>query len=234
MGGGSDSRIPSILRDILCHPDSSHCHPDSSHCHPERSEGSFNVVCRTYSFDPEEAARQIETWVEELRPALIIGESLGCLHALRVSGIPKILISPALNAPQYFEALAWLTLIPGITWIFDRIYKPREGDRQPLHFTFKTLRKYRHHRQEAMKASRMSEFQSGDQTGNQPGDQPDGQAPIHAFIGTRDHYLRTAIVSRRTYIKHFGATCTLYDGSHFTEEEYIRSLVIPKIKELLG
>ena len=223
MGGGSDSRIPSILRDVLCHP-------DSSHCHPERSEGSFNVVCRTYSFDPEEAAEQIAGWVEELRPALIIGESLGCLHALRVSGIPKILISPALNAPQYFEVLAWLTLIPGVTWIFDRIYKPREGDRQPLHFTFKTLRKYRHHRQEAMKASRMSEFQSGDQTG----DQPDGQAPIHAFIGTRDHYLRTAIVSRRTYKKHFGATCTLYDGSHFTEEEYIRSLVIPKIKELLG
>jgi hypothetical protein len=172
--------------------------------------------------------------VEELRPALIIGESLGCLHALRVSGIPKILISPALNAPQYFEALAWLTLIPGVTWIFDRIYKPREGDRQPLHFTFKTLRKYRHHRQEAMKASRMSEFQIGDQTDGQPGDKPDGQAPIHAFIGTRDHYLRTAIVSRRTYKKHFGATCTLYDGSHFTEEEYIRSLVIPKIKELLG
>ena len=253
MGGGSDSRIPSILRDVLCHPDSSHCHldsshchHDSSHCHPERSEGSFNVVCRTYSFDPEEAAEQIAGWVEELRPALIIGESLGCLHALRVSGIPKILISPALNAPQYFEVLAWLTLIPGITWIFDSIYRPREGDRQPLHFTFKTLRKYRHHRQEAMKASRMSEFQPGDQpefqpgdqpgdqTGNQPGDQTDGQAPIHAFIGTRDHYLRTAIVSRRTYKKHFGATCTLYDGSHFTEEEYIRSLVIPKIKELLG
>jgi hypothetical protein len=67
---------------------------------------------------------------------------------------------------------------------------------------------------------------------------PDGEEHkpelIHAFIGTRDHYLRTAIVSRRTYKKHFGATCTLYDGSHFTEEEYIRSLVIPKIKELLG
>ena len=233
MGGGSDSRIPSILRDVLCypdsslcHPDSSHCHPDSSHCHPERSEGSFNVVCRTYSFDPEEAAEQIAGWVEELRPALIIGESLGCLHALRVSGIPKILISPALNAPQYFEALAWLTLIPGITWIFDRIYRPREGDRQPLHFTFRTLRKYRHHRREAMKASRLNV--------NESDDAQKQSDLIHAFIGTRDHYLRTAIVSRRTYKKHFGATCTLYDGSHFTEEEYIRSLIIPKIKELLG
>ena len=217
MGGGSDSRIPSIIRDVLCHPEPSHCHPEPSHCHPERSEGSFKVVCRTYSFDPEEAAAQIKSWVEELEPDLVIGESLGCLHALRVSGVPKILISPALNAPLYFEVLAWLALIPGVTWIFDRIYKPRPGDRQPLHFTFRTLRKYRHHRKRAMLASRQCS--------------PD---MIHAFIGTHDHYLRTAIVSRRTYKKHFGATYTLYDGSHFTEEEYIRSLVIPKIKELLG
>ena len=202
MGGGSDSRIPSILSEAL----------------------QYKVVCRTYSFDPEEAAQQIAAWSEELKPDLIIGESLGCLHALRLSGVPKILISPALNAPQYFEALAWLTLIPGVTWIFDRIYKPREGDRQPLHFTFRTLRKYRHHRKEAMKTSRLN---GSDGTQNHHGQ-------VYAFIGTRDHYLCTAIVSRRTYKKHFGATCTLYDGSHFTEEEYIRSLVIPKIKELLG
>ena len=238
MGGGADSRIPSILRDVLCssapsnyhpeqlpsryHPEQLpfHCHHEQnpSHCYPERSEGSIRVVCRTYSFDPEEAAEQIKAWADELKPDLVIGESLGSLHALRLSGMPKMLISPALNAPQYFEALAWLTLIPGVTWIFDRIYKPRDGDRQALHFTFRTLRKYRHHRKQAMMASRLN----------------GGQEQICAFIGTRDHYLRTGVVSMRTYKKHFGATCTLYDGSHFTEEEYIRSLVIPKIKELLG
>jgi hypothetical protein len=175
-------------------------------------------VCRTYSFDPEEAAQQIASWVEELKPSLVIGESLGSLHALRVRGVPHILISPALNAPIYFEVLSWLTLIPGVTWLFDRIYRPREGDRQPLHFTFRTLRKYGRHRKEAMKVSRRR----------------GGTDPVHAFIGTRDHYLRTAIVSRRTYKKHFGATCTFYDGTHFTEEEYIRSLVIPKILEILS
>ena len=196
MGGGSDSRIPSILGEAL----------------------PYRVVCRTYSFDPEEAAKQIDSWVEEVKPSLIIGESLGSLHALRQKNVPLLLISPALNAPIYFEALAWLTLVPGVTWMFDRIYKPREGDRQPLHFTFRTLRKYRHHRRMALKAS----LRHG------------GNANVHAFIGTRDHYLRTAIVSRRTYKKHFGATCTFYDGTHFTEEEYIRSLVIPKILEILS
>ena len=196
MGGGSDSRIPSILAEAL----------------------PYRVVCRTYSFDPEEAAQQIASWVEELKPSLIIGESLGSLHALRVRGVPRLLISPALNGPIYLSVFAWLTLIPGVTWLFDRFYRPRPGDRQPLHFTFRTLRKYGRHRREAMKASHRN----------------GGTDPVHAFIGTRDHYLRTAIVSRKTYKKHFGATCTLYDGTHFTEEEYIRSLVIPKIRELLG
>ena len=196
MGGGSDSRIPSILSEAL----------------------PYKVVCRTYSFDPEEATWQITSWVEELKPSLVIGESLGSLHALRINGVPRLLISPALNAPLYLSGLSWLTIIPGVTWIFNRIYRPRPGDRQPLNFTFRTLRKYGRHRKEAMKASHRN----------------GGSDAVHAFIGTRDHYLRTAIVSRRTYKKHFGATCTLYDGTHFTDEEYIRSLVIPKIRELLG
>ena len=33
--------------------------------------------------------------------------------------------------------------------------------------------------------------------------------------------------------KHFGKSFQLYDGTHFTEEEYIDSLVIPKILEVL-
>lgn len=198
MGGGSDSRIPSILSEALL---------------PK----GVNVVVRTYDFDPEKAALQIAAWMEELSPSLVMGESLGALHAIRQKGLPHILISPALNAPLYFEALAWMSLIPGVTWIFDRIYRPREGDRQPLHFTFKTLRKYRHHRNMALKES----------------PREGGRDFFHAFIGTRDHYRRTGVVSLRTWKKYFGETYTLYDGTHFTEEEYVHSLVIPEIIKVL-
>ena len=125
MGGGSDSRIPSILRDVFCNP--------------EHGGESVRVICRTNSFDPEVATVQISSWVEELRPDLVIGESLGSLHALRVTEVPRLFVSPALNASFYFELMAWLTLIPGFTMLFDRIYKPREGDRQKLHFTFHIL-----------------------------------------------------------------------------------------------
>ena len=197
MGGGSDSRIPSILGPLL-------------------SVHGIAVHVRTYDFDPETACAQIGAWVDELRPSLVIGESLGSLHALRIKGMPHLFVSPALNASIYFELMAWLTLIPGMTRVFDRIYKPREGDRQKLHFTFRTLRKYRLHRRMAL----MTAAGSGD--------------TYHAFIGTRDHYLRSGVVSRRTWKKYFGESFSTYDGSHFMEEEHVIDLLVPEILNQLN
>jgi hypothetical protein len=193
MGGGADSRIPAILNDE-----------------------SLDVIVRTYDFDPEVAAGQISAWVAEIQPDLIVGESLGSLHALKISGIPKILVSPALNAPIYFEIMAWLTLIPGLGSLFDRIYRPREGDRQSLHFTFDVLRKYLPHRREALAGA----VKSADS--------------VFAFIGTRDHYRRSGVVSVRTWKKYFGDSYVMYDGTHFTEEEHIRDKVIPLICNMLN
>ncbi len=195
MGGGGDSRIPSIL-----------------------GEHIGGVVVRTYSFDPDIAEKQIRAWIAELRPVLIIGESLGSLNAIRIAGLPHILVSPSLNAPLYFGYLAFLTLIPGVTLLLDLIYRPKEGDRQKLHFTFRTMRKYLPLRREALAncpAAGSSDY-------------------FHAFFGRHDHYRRSGIVSIRTYRKYFGDSYEVYDGTHFMEEEFIVSMLIPKIKEVLG
>ena len=194
MGGGADSRIPAILDEAL---------------RPE-----VRVVCRTYSFDPEEAAAQIAAWVEELHPAVVIGESLGACHALRVRGVPHILVSPSLGAPLYLGYLAFLALIPGVPLLLGRLYKPREGDRQKLDFRFEVLRKYREHRRLALAAA----ASSGDS--------------YFAFFGRRDHYRRSGIVSLRAWRRHFGERFALYDGTHFMEEEFIQSMLLPRIIEL--
>lgn len=192
MGGGGDSRIPSILDQAL------------------RPEG-VRVIVRTYDFDPQVASRQIASWVDELQPRLIMGESLGSLHAIRIKGIPHILISPSLNASLYFSNLAWLTLVPGVTALLDRIYRPREGDRQPLHFTYPVMRRYAAHRKDAL--------------ANSPA--AGSTDSFYAFFGRRDHYRKSGIVSVRTWKKYFGETFEWYDGTHFTEEEYIYSRVMP-------
>lgn len=200
MGGGSDSRIPSILREVFA-----------------AAGDDLMVAVRTYSFDPEVAALQIAGWVDELKPVLIVGESLGALHALRVRGLPHIFVSPALNAPLYFMVLAWLTLIPGVTWLFDRIYRPREGDRQPLHFTCCTLRKYRRHRNEALTGLPAS----------------GGMDMCFAFFGRYDHYRRSGVVSIRTWRKYFGnAPFHVYDGTHFMEERFVRTILADKIRDV--
>lgn len=199
MGGGSDSRIPSILREAF---------------EPAR----VDIVARTYDFDPELAAKQIAAWVEELKPDLVIGESLGAMQAIRVRGVPHLFVSPSLNAPLFFGNLAWMALIPGVTCLLDRIYKPREGDRQSLHFTFKTLRKYRQHRREALKNTTLAGSDNY----------------FYAFFGIQDHYRRSGIVSIRSWEKYFGNTYEIYEGTHFMEEEHINALLVPKICEILN
>lgn len=199
MGGGSDSRIPAILREAL-------------------QTYGIEVVARTYDFDPEIASGQIDSWVTELSPSLVIGESLGSLHAMRISGIPHLFVSPSLNAPLYFSVLAWLVLIPGVTALFDRIYRPREGDRQPLHFTFRTLRKYSSHRKAAISNS----LTEG------------SKDYFHAFFGTVDHYRKTGIVSVRTWKKYFGESFEVYEGTHFMEEENVLSMLVPAALNVLN
>lgn len=200
MGGGADSRIPGILKDWFSR-ESGLC--GQLHC-------EIDVVCRTYDFDPSKSREQLSQWVEQLKPKLIIGESLGACSALRIKDIPHIFVSPSLNAPLYLGYLAPLALIPGMTPLLDRIYKPREGDRQKLHFTFKTLRQYKALRRDALKGN--------------------AGTPVFAFFGTRDHYRRSGIVSVRTWKKYFGpGSFEIYEGTHYMEEQYVHSLLIPKI-----
>lgn len=197
MGGGGDSRIPAILKSSLTEAE---------------------VVVRTYDFDPEKAAGQIGEWVEELKPSLIVGESLGAIQAIRIKGLPHILVSPSLNAPLYLGNLSFLALIPGVTWLFDRIYKPKEGDRQKLHFTYDVLKKYRQHR----KAALANSSRSG------------SKDYFYAFFGTKDHYRRTGVVSIRTWKRYFGDYFEIYEGTHFMEEEHVLTRLVPKILNVLN
>lgn len=197
MGGGGDSRIPAILKSSLTEAE---------------------VVVRTYDFDPEKAAGQIGEWVEELKPSLIVGESLGAIQAIRIKGLPHILVSPSLNAPLYLGNLSFLALIPGVTWLFDRIYKPKEGDRQKLHFTYDVLKKYRQHR----KAALANSSRSG------------SKDYFYAFFGTKDHYRRTGVVSIRTWKRYFGDHFEIYEGTHFMEEEHVLTRLVPKILNVLN
>ena len=159
-------------------------------------------------------------------PVLVVGESLGSLQALRIRGVPHIFVSPSLNAPIYLGYLSFLTLIPGVTLLLDRIYRPRPGDRQRLHFTFRTLYRYIEHRKEALLPYCTGNTRSGRDVS--------AEEDNFAFFGEHDHYRRSGIVSIRTWRRYFGDnTFRTYPGTHFMEEEYVLSMLIPKIVSVL-
>lgn len=179
-----------------------------------REEG-IRVVVRTYDFDPEVGYAQISGWVRELAPDLVIGESLGAVQAMRVRGIPHLYVSPALGAPRFLYRTAWVTRLPGGSGLLRRIWPVKEGDRQPLRFEYGIMRKYKTHWVEAEKAAREGGFH-------------------FAFFGTHDHYKRWGVVRIRTWREMFGNTFQEYEGTHFMEEEYVFSMLIPKIREVLN
>lgn len=197
MGGGADSRIPNVLRDRFC-----------------RAGLSVDVICRTYSFIPETASSQIASWYTEIKPDLVIGESLGSNHALLLGHSPLILVSPALKAPAKLGLLASFCLIPGVVPLLRKIIKPREGDRQPLDFHRSSLIPYR------KLASRVKSAPAPDS--------------IFAYFGSHDFYRRLGVVSFRGWKRRFGpGTYEIYDGTHFMEEEYIDTLLVQRIISLL-
>jgi surfactin synthase thioesterase subunit len=57
---------------------------------------------------------------------------------------------------------------------------------------------------------------------------------FYAFFGRKDHYRKSGIVSVRSWKKHFGQSFEWYDGTHFTEEEYIYSRVLPCLRNVLN
>lgn len=182
----------------------------------ERLAGrGLEVLVRTYDFDPESGFRQISSWVEEFHPVLVIGESLGAIQAMRVKGVPHLYVSPALGAPRFLYRLCWIPLLPGGSALLHGIWKVKEGDRQALKFEYPVLRKYKAHWEEALKAVA-------------------GGGYHYAFFGRKDHYKKWGVVRLSTWRKLFGDTFQEYEGTHFMEEEFVYSLLVPKILELTG
>lgn len=197
MGGGGDSRIPNTLMQLF---------------DPEE----LRVIIRTYDFDPELGREQIRKWVEEVKPNLVIGESLGAAQALRIKGVPHLFVSPSLGGPMQLYGWAPVTLFALGRWFLHHRFPVKAGDRQPLKFRYRVMRKYKAH-WEAAKAAV----------------DPDGY--YFAFFGKEDHYKRTGVVSVESWTEMFGPhSFAEYPGTHFMEPEYIESLLVPKIREILA
>lgn len=190
MGGGEDSRIPSILRERL-------------------SASGIDVIVHTYDFDPSVASAQTAAWFEKYSPDLVVGESLGFCHAMRLRGVPHIFVSPAVNAPEAFLLFSRFARLKPIRKFYEWRYKPSRPLRQQISFEPELLSRY-----DAFQFAKVADMDDY----------------VYAFFGNKDAYRRTGIVSVRHWERIYGkSSYTIYNGTHFMEEEYIDSLLVPEI-----
>lgn len=198
MGGGEDSRTPRALNELL----------------PE-----CPTIIRNYSFDPQLALKEIESWVEELKPCLIISESMGANYGILVGkGIPHIYLSPAFGAPVWIATLCWFSLIPGVPALLGRIFKPRPGRRQSLDFHFRPAQHF-----VGLRRSVRAALKEGDNMSQ-------------AWFGSKDGYRRWGVVNIKRWQHFFGKECChIDDNSHFWEKErVIESGLLDEINRLTG
>lgn len=201
MGGGLDSRIPSLLDGYF-------------------SDKGVDVVVRTYSFDPDKAWEQLTAWADELKPDMVIGESLGANYAVALCPQrPHLYVSPAMNAPKFIVRYAWVAHIPGMTSLLNRFFRPTRPLRQEMDFRPSVMKRYGKVYERACAASRRR--LDGD------------NATSFAFFGNRDHYVKWGVVDMKKWDDRFGSYC-IYPGSHFMENEFVYSLLIPKIESVLS
>lgn len=177
LGGGVDSRIPSVL--------SEHYATHSYSCGGRSC--TVNIHIFTYPFDPEKAQELIQAEASRIKPDLVIGESLGANHAMCVRGMPHLYVSPAMNAPEAFARIAPFTAIPGFGRILNRKFRPTRPGRQSMDFRKSVLKKY----------SRLHEYCMANSRKDY----------AYAFFGTRDHYMKYGIVAVDQWKTLYGDYC---------------------------
>lgn len=178
------------------------------------------VVVKDYTFDPDKARAQILPWVEEYRPDLIIGESLGACYAMLLGGAPHLFISPAINAPKALYIHRNLSRIPFMQRFYEKLLDPGQPPvRQKIDCSPESLSHFRNLRRDALEAfSRLS-----------PDEKP------FAFFGTWDILVYLGFVSPFTWRRLFGkGSFAIHRCGHVMNREQVRTLLLPKVLEILG
>ena len=171
-----------------------------------------NIVVRTLSFDPETAFGQVRDLVGEYSPRVIVGESWGANLALCIPDIPVLLVSPALGCPRYLCLASPLCKLGFIRKALENKYKAKNAGRQEVRFDPQLLAKWTYFRRLSISTS---------------------HPYVRAFFGSRDSFRRSGVVNINCFIRRYGKNYTVYDGSHWMEEAYVYSDLMPAIAALL-
>ena len=177
------------------------------------------VVTFDYDFDPEKAQEQIAGAISLHHPDLLVATSLGAFHTLVFPNIPRVLVSPALNAGKVIARIGEeLKKNPIKRFMLEISLGSCEGS-QALTANPRVLKKFQ--------ALAVKIDQNVENLKN---------CPAYAVYGGNDMYMQMNVVNP----KHFEAIFNSADYDILPSYDHnfngfdVIGHIIPKIYELLG
>lgn len=164
------------------------------------------VLAPDIPVDPAEALPYLTQYVEENKPDLIIGTSMGGMYAQQMRGVKRILVNPAFNMSTMSK-----TFKTGEYKFFNGRY---DGAK-----TFKITKDIIQH-QNQMERQQFKNIPKEDKEN------------VWCFVGIHD---TTVTNAEAVFKKNYPADhCARFDGEHRLNDKVIKKVIIPKIEELRG
>ncbi len=172
-----------------------------------------------YDFDPEIAQKQISEAIESSKPDLIVTPSLGAFHTQMFPDIPRVLISPALNAGKVIAQVGEELQKDPLKRFLLEISLNSSGGNQILTTNPKVLKKFQ---ALAARIDRNIENLKN--------------CPAYAVYGSNDMYMQMNVVNPKHFETVFNSTN--YDILPSLDHNFngfdVIGYIMPKIREFLG
>lgn len=167
---------------------------------------SAEIIAPDIPADPAEALPMLKTLVEEERPDLIVGTSMGGMYAQQMHGVLRICVNPSFHISR----LSKVVHTGDHLWLNGR----KDGEKK-FRITQDTLRRFNAMERKQFdgitpedKALCIGLFGIEDRTVN----------PLNAILEFKKYYLRAE----------------RFEGGHQLNEKVLKKFVLPLMKELLG
>lgn len=167
---------------------------------------SADVIAPDIPVDPEEALPFLRALVDEERPDVILGTSMGGMYAQQMHGHLRICVNPAFNMSTMSKTLRTGTH----KWLNGRRDSAKE-----FKVTAETIRHF-------------NQMERRQFDGITPAD----RELCYGLFGINDPYVNP-VNAYNTFMKHY-VHAQRFEGEHQLNEKVMRKTVLPLMKSLLG
>lgn len=163
------------------------------------------VVAPDIPVEPTEALPMIKALVEKENPLLVIGTSMGGMYAQQLRGVERICVNPSFKMSELYSHFH----VGKYKWL-----NPRRNGEIEFHVYKETIERFRE--MEAHQFDSIDEVET---------------LFCHGLFGNADELAGN---NREIFESHYPGMSEVFDGGHRLNADLVKSVLIPKIREILA